>query len=254
MTAKEKPKPEEISARTAARLAAVQALYQMDLAGTDLNDVIAEFLDDRLSGENRDETIAAWVYRRQEIVAIGTLDAETRFPASARVMREAGLQSVCAFPLTTAHRKLGSLVMASVRRDAYSLDEVRFCGLVADQIALAMDDAINFRASQKAQERLELLLDLTNRAVNNLNLREVLLEISAHIRKVMQCDGVGIDLPSPEDGKLRIYALDFPDASFQIEEGHEPAADEKTSAAHAFQSGEAVVLSHESPGDERNLS
>ena len=58
MTAKEKPKPEEISARTAARLAAVQALYQMDLAGTDLNDVIAEFLDDRLSGENRDETIA----------------------------------------------------------------------------------------------------------------------------------------------------------------------------------------------------
>ena len=30
----------------------------MDLAGTDLNDVIAEFLDDRLSGENRDETIA----------------------------------------------------------------------------------------------------------------------------------------------------------------------------------------------------
>jgi len=201
--------------------------------------------DHKPSDIDRDETIAAWVYRRQEIVAIGTLDAETRFPASARVMREAGLQSVCAFPLTTAHRKLGSLVMASVRRDAYSLDEVRFCGLVADQIALAMDDAINFRASQKAQERLELLLDLTNRAVNNLNLREVLLEISAHIRKVMQCDGVGIDLPSPEDGKLRIYALDFPDASFQIEEGHEPAADEKTSAAHAFQSGEAVVLSHE---------
>jgi hypothetical protein len=28
----------------------------------------------------------------------------------------------------------------------------------------------------------------------------------------MQCDAVGIDLPNPEDGKLRIYALDFPDA------------------------------------------
>lgn len=32
-------------ARSAARLAAVQALYQMDLAGTDVNDVIAEFRD-----------------------------------------------------------------------------------------------------------------------------------------------------------------------------------------------------------------
>jgi transcription antitermination protein NusB len=49
--------PETISARTAARLAAVQALYQMDLAGTDLNDVIAEFLRERISRskENADE-------------------------------------------------------------------------------------------------------------------------------------------------------------------------------------------------------
>src|SRR5437016_1787485 len=124
--------------------------------------------------------------------------------------------------------------IASLRRDAYSLDEVRFCALVADQIALAMDDAINFRASQKAQERLELLLDLTNRAVTSLNLRVVLNEISAHIRKVMQCDGVGIDLPNREDGKLRIYAMDFPDGPSEIVEGHEPPAGEKTSAARAF--------------------
>ena len=57
MTAKQKAKPGPISARTAARVAAVQALYQMDLAGTDLNDVIAEFIDVRFSGESRDELI-----------------------------------------------------------------------------------------------------------------------------------------------------------------------------------------------------
>jgi N utilization substance protein B len=59
MTAKDKPKAGEITARTAARIAAVQALYQMDLAGTDLNDVIAEFLNERLSGDNRDEMLAS---------------------------------------------------------------------------------------------------------------------------------------------------------------------------------------------------
>lgn len=37
--------------RSAARLAAVQALYQMDLAHTDLNDVIGEFSDGRLSSD-----------------------------------------------------------------------------------------------------------------------------------------------------------------------------------------------------------
>jgi N utilization substance protein B len=35
--------PRKANRRGAARLAAVQALYQMDVAGTDLNDILAEF-------------------------------------------------------------------------------------------------------------------------------------------------------------------------------------------------------------------
>ena len=194
---------------------------------------------------DKEETIAAWVYEHQEPLVLATLDRETRFPASTRIMQRAGLQSVFAFPLTTAHRRLGSLVIASVRRAAYSPEEIRFCGLVANQIALAMDDAVNFRASQQVQERLQLLLDLTNRVVSSLNLRDVLREVSANIRRVMQCDGAGITLPGPEDGKLRIYALDFPDNPGHIEEGYEPPADEKASAAKVFRSGEAVVLSRD---------
>jgi transcription antitermination protein NusB len=37
--------------RSTARLAAVQALYQMDMAGTDLNEVVREFAEYRLGGE-----------------------------------------------------------------------------------------------------------------------------------------------------------------------------------------------------------
>jgi len=58
---------------------------------------------------DQDQTLAAWVYKTQETVVLGTLDRETRFPASTEIMRQAGLQSVGAFPLTTAHRRLGSL-------------------------------------------------------------------------------------------------------------------------------------------------
>ena len=202
---------------------------------------------------DKEETLAAWVYGHQEAVVLPTLDGETRFPASTDLMRRAGLQSICAFPLSTAHRRLGSLIIASVHRDAYSEEEVRFCSLVADQIALAMDDAFNFQASQRAQERLELLLDLTNRVVSNLNLRDVLREVSANIRRVMQCDGVGIDLPSPEDKKLRLYALDFPNNPGFIEEGFEPPADETASALRVFVSGEPVILSKEEIEQESSL-
>jgi formate hydrogenlyase transcriptional activator len=116
---------------------------------------------------------------------------------------------------------------------------------VVDQIALAMDDARNFRASQRAQERLELLLDLTNRVASNLNLRDVLREISANIRRAMGCDGVGIDLPGPEDQRLHLYALDFPGSAGLIEEGFEPAANEHDTAVKVFRTGEPVILSPE---------
>jgi N utilization substance protein B len=39
------------SLRSAARLGAVQALYQMDVAGTDINDVMREFEDHRFGAE-----------------------------------------------------------------------------------------------------------------------------------------------------------------------------------------------------------
>src|SRR5215831_13076098 len=176
----------EILVRELSQVVQVDGIAQFDESSNKINWHLGAGCrkpDHNPSETGREETLASWVYRHQQRVVLSNLDAETRFPASIPVMREAGINSVCAFPLTTAHRRLGSLVIASIHRNAYSEDEVRFCTIVADQIALAMDDAVNFRSSQRAQERLELLLDLTNRAVSNLNLHEVLREISANIRR-----------------------------------------------------------------------
>ncbi|HTW65744.1 MAG TPA: sigma 54-interacting transcriptional regulator [Bryobacteraceae bacterium] len=193
--------------------------------------------------EEDGETLSAYVYRTQETIVLDSWEADGRFPVKSNTMRKAGLRSLCAVPLTTAHRRLGSLVIASVQPGAYTPDEVRFFSLVANQIALATDDAINFANSQRAQERLQLLLDLTNRVASHLNLREVLREISAQIREVMQCDGVGIGLPNPANGRLLLYALDFPNAPADLEEGYEP--DGENPVVAVFRSGEPVVLTGE---------
>ena len=191
-------------------------------------------------GDEDGETLPAYVYRTQETIVLDSWEPDARFPVKSTVMRETGLRSLCAVPLTTAHRRLGSLIIASVQPGAYTPEEVRFFSMVADQIALATDDAINFANSQRAQERLQLLLDLTNRVASHLNLREVLREISAQIRGVMQCDGVGIGLPSPENGRFRMYVLDFPNAPADLEEGYEPDGDNPV--AEVFRSGEPVIL------------
>jgi formate hydrogenlyase transcriptional activator len=63
---------------------------------------------------------------------------------------------------------------------------------------------------QRQNERLQLLLNLTNRITSNLDLREVLRAISANFREVMRCDGAGIWLPGEEPGTFKLFAFDSP--------------------------------------------
>ena len=89
---------------------------------------------------------------------------------------------------------------------------------VANQIALAFDDAWNLRELRKTSEelqskneRLQLLLELTNQLVSNLELRDVLRAVSGAIRRVLHCDAVGVALANPNGTELRMYGLDFPE-------------------------------------------
>jgi formate hydrogenlyase transcriptional activator len=101
-----------------------------------------------------EETFSWWVYQHQEPLIIPSLDAETRFPAVAEMLKNRGVRSICALPLTTVNRRLGGLAVGSIEADAYSKEEVSFLSLVANQVALAVDDVLNFDASQHAKEAL----------------------------------------------------------------------------------------------------
>ena len=144
--------------------------------------------------------------------------------------------------MTTAHRRLGSLCIASESVDAYSDEDVLFFSLVADQIALATDDALNFEASERAGERLKLLLDLSNRVMANLELRELLTEISASIRQVMQCDGVAVILAEAGENRFRLYALDFPGNKAPMDEMAPMAIEGSSSMAQVFHTGRPLNL------------
>src|SRR5229473_691514 len=101
-----------------------------------------------------EETFSWWVYQHQQPLIIPSLDAETRFPAVAEMLKNRGVRSVCVLPLTTVHRRLGGLAFGSLEADAYSREEVGFLSLVANQVALAVDDALNFDTSRHATEAL----------------------------------------------------------------------------------------------------
>ena len=166
-----------------------------------------------------EQSLACWVYKNQQPLTIPFVDQEPRFPVMIETLKRYGIQSVCALPLTTVHRKVGILVLASEHPDAYSPDEVAFLKVVADMVALATDDALNFEASRRAQDRLKLILDVTNSVVSNLELRDVLRAVSASLRRVMRCDLAGVALPDEGSSSLRRFVLDFPESKgFMTEE------------------------------------
>jgi formate hydrogenlyase transcriptional activator len=189
----------------------------------------------------QNETMTCWVFQNQRPLVIPFVDEETRFPDTMEFLKRHRMQSVCMLPLTTVHRRIGSMFLASEHPDAYSEEEVRFLGLVADQMALAIDDALNFETSRTAQEQLKLLLDLTSSVVSTLDLRELLRSVSGNLRRVMSCDLVGVGLPDAENkNNLRVYALDFPDSKgFVREEVLIPI--EGTAPGMVFRSGEPCV-------------
>jgi formate hydrogenlyase transcriptional activator len=214
------------------------ALSQLDGAANWMQWEFAEPYNDKLLARRveavpKEETIAWWVYQNQEPVVVRRTDREARFPLMLERLAKLGLNSACVLPLSSAHRRLGTLAFASRLEDAYSPDEQRFLSLVANQIAVAIDDA-------RAQQRLKLLLDLTNRVVSKLELRELLHEITVSIRHMMQCDGVGVALPDAESGELRLYILDFPGHDEIIESG---AVSETT--VHVFRTGQVINLTKE---------
>jgi formate hydrogenlyase transcriptional activator len=178
--------------------------------------------DEELTPE---ETLTLRVYERQESLLRSTNDLEPRYSRLQALLRRLNIRSICALPLTTAHRKLGAITFGSKQVDTYSPSEVRFVSEVAGYIALAFDDALNFgalrQASQELQrknDRLQLLLDVTNQVVSNLELRDLLRAISQDVRRVMQCDYAGLSLPDAENKNLRLYAVDFPEGKGFLQE------------------------------------
>jgi formate hydrogenlyase transcriptional activator len=180
------------------------------------------FLDEKLI---TDESLTSWVYEHQEPLVTSADQIDPRHESLHALLERLGTRSMCILPLTTAHRKLGAITFGSKQLGAYSSEEVRFLSLVADQIALAFDNSLNFTALQKASkelrsnnDRLQLLLEVTNQVVSNLELRDLLRAISQDVRRVMQCDYAGLSLPDADNKQLRLYALDFPEGKGLLQE------------------------------------
>ena len=172
------------------------------------------------------ETVGGWVRESQNSWIVSDVAQDNHFPNVADWLQDRGVFSVCVVPVTTALRRVGALAFGSRMAAAYSEIDVIFLQQVARQVAVAVDNALNFEQAQSGQQQLEkerdrlgLLLDVTNTIVSSLDLHELLNAVSSSLKRLVPHEYASLSLYDPETQRLQIHALDFPVSKGLLKEG-----------------------------------
>jgi formate hydrogenlyase transcriptional activator len=205
-----------------------------------------------------DESLAGSVWQTQQALLIDNIDHEVRFPRAMERLRANHLRACCCLPLSTALRRLGAMTIGSVREKAYQPTEFRFLEQVARQVAVAIDNALNFEQARSAQQqltrerdRVRLLLEVNNAVVSNLDLDDLFPAVSACLRTVIQHDSSALVLTDREMRRYRVHALSFAKNESFVQEGRvESDSCMKSPDAIAIITGKPVVFGEE---DLKNL-
>jgi formate hydrogenlyase transcriptional activator len=195
-----------------------------------------------------EESPGGWVWSHQQPLTVNDLAQEPRFPKLLSMLRENGVNSFCAVPLTTAQRRLGAMGFGSLQRRTYHEADLRFMQQVAKQVAVAVDNAFNSEAAfayqrqlARERDRQRLLLEVNNAVIAHLELRELLKAISASLRRVVPHDLAGFALYDHDKQRLFAHALDFPSNQDFVETG-EVIPLEGTPEGRAFTSRQTVLI------------
>jgi formate hydrogenlyase transcriptional activator len=106
-----------------------------------------------------EEMPAGLVWQTQQPLIVSSMAEENRWPQFKEYARPFGIQSVCWLPLTTARRQLGTLGFACKQPSAFDEADVGFLQLVANQVAVAVENALAFQEIEAAFREIEALKD-----------------------------------------------------------------------------------------------
>lgn len=97
---------------------------------------------------------AGWVWQTQQSLITSSVTELKRWPEFLKRVQPYGMQSYCWLPLTTVRRRLGALVFVCKQASAYKTVDRSFLQLVANQVAVAIDNALAFEEIAALKDQL----------------------------------------------------------------------------------------------------
>src|SRR5215472_1014382 len=195
-----------------------------------------------------DESPGGMVWKTQNLLIVEDVAQESRFRKLMMLLLENGVHTYCVIPLTSPLRRLGAMGFGSLEKRVYQETELNFMQLVAKQMAVAVDNTLNYETALASQQQLarerdhqRLLLEVNNAVVSHLDLTNVFTAVSACLRRVLDHDGSSLLLYDSETRQWRIQVLDFTRNESFAEEGR---ADPETQSpcTHVIATGKPGVV------------
>jgi formate hydrogenlyase transcriptional activator len=101
-----------------------------------------------------DDDPAGQVWQTQQPLITSHLAELGRWPQLQERVRPYGIESGCWLPLTTARRRLGTLVFTSKQASAYAAVDLGFLHQVARQVSVAVENALAFQEIEALKDQL----------------------------------------------------------------------------------------------------
>ena len=161
------------------------------------------------------ESSAGWVWQTQRPLIASNGDELRRWRCHTARMQALGVQSFCQLPLTTARRRLGTIVFASRQPSAYEVADVDSLQHVASLVAVAVENALGFQELAALNEQIAdrarqyvALLAVSEAIASHRELSALFHELAGRLRQVVGFDFLALVLHEAESNTMRMHVLE----------------------------------------------
>ena len=135
---------------------------------------IADATDINHKHFNIDEGMAGWVIKNQSPIIQDIESGPAFSPALEGKLQEFGIKSMLIVPMQTGDELIGSLTFGSIRRGAYSEQDISIAQCFGLYLATALKNTMIFEEARKRITQIELINEVSNQLTSMLQLEELL--------------------------------------------------------------------------------
>jgi GAF domain-containing protein len=144
--------------------------------------------------------IVGWVAKTGETLLVNDIAQESRYRPISPTIKPVG--SELAVPIVRGDEVIGVLDIRNLERGAFGQDDVEAMEAVADQLAIAIDNARLYEETQHRVAELTAIQETNLRVVSELDTAQVLHAVARNVLELGDADDVYVFLHNPADGSL----------------------------------------------------